>query len=450
MKRFLVIFLILLVVAMALPSVLATADGGDRLHEIVTILSEQLARGGDYPLHAAPDPEVSSMTDYYHQLILEGLDLMEEGSEEDAQALAHLCFVYDKEEARLKLYVDSTQLVFGITRSTAHAYWEEEWRQIAALIATLDEELAAAEDYDAALAAFERLREGVALVPTYDEVYGDWVERVDAIVHDEDAVWLGTINAALAAFDLGEVSLSPFSVEMSVTAYLNSVAALSKYYSEEDWQTLSTAHQALLRYFYDETDYHADYEETPSVVADWRTALSSVTVLLDADEVNLAIALSNARAALALYLTEDFLGRYSAEERARIERVVEQSYTALNHCTTPEEVAQVVKSCGDSVKADTAKSLGKTTIIAIVLGSVAVVLFILYFVFKYLQSRKVKHVDGQVFLAGLAKEIEEAKAKEAAKAESVQQGETSEDVPKEGEFQEPPKEETSATPKEDA
>ncbi|MBO4534934.1 MAG: hypothetical protein J5755_03235, partial [Clostridia bacterium] len=94
MKRvFLILTILLFVVTMALPSVLATADGGERLHEIVTILSAQLEAGGDYPLHAAPDPEVSTMTDYYHQLIYEGLDLVDEGAEEDVSAILWLAFV---------------------------------------------------------------------------------------------------------------------------------------------------------------------------------------------------------------------------------------------------------------------------------------------------------------------------------------------------------------------
>ncbi|MBO4534985.1 MAG: hypothetical protein J5755_03500 [Clostridia bacterium] len=436
MKRvFLILTILLFVVTMALPSVLATADGGERLHEIVEILSAQLEAGGDYPLHAAPDPEVSTMTDYYHQLIYEGFDLIDEGAEEDVQALRWLAFVYDKEEARLKLYVDSTQLQFGMTRSSVNSYWEEEWAEIAALLLQLDQDLAAADDYDSVDAAFARLRAGVEQVPTYDQIYRGWVNAVDAYVNEQDALWLGTINAALAAFDMGEASLSPFSVEISLTYYSESVEALSKYYSREDWASVTSAHDAMLAYFLGESDYHARYEETPTVVTDWQTVLGRVTVLLDADEVNMAIALRNARAALALYLEEDFLSRYDADERARIIRAVEQSYVALEACTTPNEVAAVVSDCGKTIKAGTRKTLSKTTIIAIVLGVVAVVLFILYFVFKYFQSRKTKHVDAQVFLAGLAKEIEEAKAKEAERQAqeepSAEQEESSQEEPAE-------------------
>lgn len=444
MKRFLISLVVLTLCMMAVtPSLLACAAGeGARLHEIVLAVQEALDQGGEYPLHK----DIAT-----YDLLVEGLGLLDvEGvAPEDVTAFRALKFVYDKEEKRIRLYIDATHLTFGMSTNTAHAYWEEEWQQIVALLAAFDGQLADADNYDELDKAISDLVASVALVPTYVDVVRGWTEAVDAWVADADDTWTSGINAGLEAFNLPLVSLPAYSITLEDSSYLAGIDSLRSYYSQEDWTALSAAHQAILDYFNSDTDYHERYVDPPEVILAWRTAVQEATIVLDQAAIDLARSKTNAHAALQLYLQSSFLADYSSEEQARIRRIVAQADARIDACTTQQEVAAVVADCGETIRAtqqSPKKKLSWSTILAIVLAGVAVVLFVVYFVIKKKETASTKRVDSQVFLAQLTQEIEQAKAqkeREEQERQEVQeqekaQEEPAESVPAQGEESECP------------
>ena len=421
MKRFLILLVVLTLCMMAVtPSLLAYAEGeGARLHEIVLAVQEALDQGGEYPLHK----DIAT-----YDLLVEGLGLLyaEDANPEDVTAFRSLKFVYDKEEQRVRLYVDATHLTFGMTTNTANAYWEEEWQQIVTLLDAFDEQLAAAANYDELDKAVDDLAAAVALVPTYVDVVRGWTEAVDAWVADADDTWTSGINAGLEAFNLPLVSLPAYSITLEDSNYLAGIDALRSYYSQEDWTALTAAHQAILDFFAGDTDYHQRYVDPPEVILAWRTAVQEATIVLDQTAIDLARSKTNAHAALQLYLQSSFLVDYSGEEKARIRRIVAQADARIDACATQQEVAAVVADCGEAIRAtqqSPKKKLSWSTILAIVLAGVAVVLFVVYFVLKKKESASTKRVDSQVFLAQLTQEIEHAKAQKEREEQEAQEQE---------------------------
>ena len=415
MKKTVVLFAILCLVLTALsPSMLACAEGeGERLHEIVVTLSSALETGGDYPLHADKT---------YYDLVVEGQNLLSASlvAEEDETAFLRLKLTYDKEEARLRLYVDSTHLTFGMTRSTAKEYDQAEWDQVAGLLTSLDEALPDVDTQEGLTALFDSFAQEINSIPTRSQVIDGWVDAVDRWVGYADELWTDAVNAALLAFDLAPVAIEGYSIEMDPTSYERSLEGLKTYYSPEDWSALLSAHQGMIGYFSSDEDKHHRYEDKPQVIEYWESVVSNATVLLDADVVEWARVIANAKAALRLYLTEDFLKDYDEEGRARVVRIVEQAELELASCTTKEQVAAVVQNCGNTIKESSRKGLSKTSIIAIVLAAVAVVLLIVYFVFKYRSRQKTTRQDGQALLEELTRQVEQAKAqKEQATADHV-------------------------------